>query len=66
VKAEASDKSGIRKVEFYVDWNLQTTATTPPYDFNWANGTPGSHIVAAMAYSNAGIRNCFAVTLNRQ
>src|SRR5271165_4052300 len=29
VSAEASDKSGIRKVEFYVDWKLQTTVTTP-------------------------------------
>ena len=63
VSATASDKSGIRKVEFYVDWNLQTTVTTPPYDFNWTNGAAGSHTVAAMAYSNAGIRNCYAVTL---
>jgi parallel beta-helix repeat protein len=66
VSAAASDKSGIRKVEFYVDWKLQTTMTSPPYDFNWADGTTGPHIVAAMAYSNAGIRNCYAVTLNRQ
>jgi hypothetical protein len=66
VSATASDKSGIRKVEFYVDWKLQTTVTSRPYDFNWSNGTAGAHIVAAMAYSNAGIRNCYAVTLNQQ
>jgi parallel beta-helix repeat protein len=66
VTAAASDKSGIRKVEFYVDWKLQTSVTHPPYDFNWSNGTAGSHIVAAMAYSNEGIRNCYAVTLNEQ
>jgi parallel beta-helix repeat protein len=66
VSAAASDKSGIRKVEFYVDWKLQTTLTNPPYDFNWTNGTTGSHIVAAMAYSNAGINDCYAVTLNEQ
>jgi len=66
VSATASDKSGIRKVEFYVDWALQGTVNSAPYDFNWANGTSGSHIVAAMAYSNAGIRNCYAVTLNQQ
>jgi parallel beta-helix repeat protein len=66
VKAAASDKSGIRKVEFYVDWSLQTTLANPPYDFNWTNGTTGSHTVAAMAYSNAGVRNCYAVTLNEQ
>jgi parallel beta-helix repeat protein len=66
VSATASDTSGIRKVEFYVDWKLQTTLTNPPYDFNWIDGTSGTHIVAAMAYSNAGIRNCYAVTLNQQ
>jgi len=66
VTATASDKSGIRKVEFYVDWKLQTTTTSPPYDFTWTDGITGPHIVAAMAYSNAGIRNCYAVTLNEQ
>jgi parallel beta-helix repeat protein len=65
VTAEASDKSGIKKVEFYVDWDLQKTVTSPPYDFDWSNGSSGSHVVAAMAYSNAGIRNCNAVTLNQ-
>jgi hypothetical protein len=66
ISANASDNSGIRKVEFYVDWKLETTLTSSPYDFNWSDGTPGSHIVAAMAYSNAGIRACYAVTLNEQ
>jgi parallel beta-helix repeat protein len=66
VTAAASDKSGIREVKFYVDWDLQKTVTSPPYDFNWTNGTTGPHTVAAMAYSNAGIRNCYAVTLNEQ
>jgi Bacterial Ig domain/Right handed beta helix region len=66
ISAKAEDKSGIRKIEFYVDWNLQQTVTTPPYDFNWSNGTSGPHTIAAMAYSNAGIRTCYAVTLNEQ
>ncbi len=66
VTATAADKSGIRKVEFYVDWTLETTVSSSPYNFNWTNGAPGSHTVAAMAYSNAGIRACYAVTLNRQ
>jgi hypothetical protein len=66
IAATASDKSGIRKVEFYVDWNLQATVTSSPYNFSWTNGTTGPHIVAAMAYSNAGIRACYAVTLNEQ
>ncbi len=64
VSAAASDKSGIRKVEFYVDWKLETTVTTPPYDFDWTGGTTGPHILAAMAFSNAGVRACHAVTLN--
>lgn len=66
VSATASEKSGIRKVEFYVDWKLENTVTTPPYNFDWTNGTTGSHIVAAMAYSNVGVRACYAVTLNEQ
>jgi hypothetical protein len=66
VTASASDRSGIRKVEFYVDWKLETTADNPPYEFNWTDGTSGSHVVAAMGYSNAGIRDCYAVTLNQQ
>ena len=66
VTANASDKTGIRKVEFYVDWNLQGSIPSPPYEFNWTNPTSGSHIVTAMAYSNAGIRNCNAITLSVQ
>jgi hypothetical protein len=66
VTATASDQSGISKVEFYVDWNLQATAKEPPFSFDWTNGTSGPHIVAAMAYSKAGIRACYAVTLNAQ
>jgi parallel beta-helix repeat protein len=66
VTATASDASGISKVEFYVDWTLQATALSSPYSFSWTNGTAGSHIVAAMAYSNAGIGACYAVTLNQQ
>jgi len=66
VAAAASDPSGISKVEFYVDWTLQATATAPPYILNWSSGATGSHTVAAMAYSNAGISSCNAVTLNNQ
>jgi parallel beta-helix repeat protein len=65
VQSSASDKSGISRVEFYVDWKLQTTVTGTPYSFNWANPTAGTHTVTAMAYSNAGIRSCFAVTLTK-
>ena len=66
VKSAASDKSGIEKVEFYVDWKLDATVNSPPYNFSWTNGTTGWHTVAAMAYSNAGIRACNAVSLKKQ
>jgi Bacterial Ig domain len=66
VLASASDPSGIGKVEFYVDWTLQSTATSPPYQFNWTNGTSGAHTIAAMAYSGAGVRACSAVNVTKQ
>ncbi len=66
VTAAASDKSGIKKVEFYVDWNLAATIISGPYNFVWTNGITGVHTVAAVAYSNAGIRSCYAVTLKKQ
>jgi hypothetical protein len=66
VSVTAADKSGIKKVELYVDWQLQATVTNPPYDFSWTNGTTGVHTVTAMAYSNAGIHTCYAVTLREQ
>jgi len=66
VAATASDASGISKVDFYVDWNLQTTVTSPPYNFTLTSNTAGPHTVTAMAHSNAGIQACYAVTLNEQ
>jgi parallel beta-helix repeat protein len=66
IAATASDASGISKVEFYVDWNLQETVNASPYSFDWTNGTSGTHTLAAMAYSEAGIRSCHAVTVTKQ
>ncbi|HUO17217.1 MAG TPA: Ig-like domain-containing protein [Verrucomicrobiae bacterium] len=63
VEATASDKSGINRVEFYVDWALKATIAGPPYNFDWTGATAGTHTVTAMAFSNAGIRSCYAVTL---
>jgi parallel beta-helix repeat protein len=66
VTATASDASGISKVDFYVDWVLQATVESSPYSYSWTNATSGSHTITVMAYSNAGIRACSAVTLNAQ
>jgi hypothetical protein len=63
ISANASDNSGINRVEFYVDWTLMATVKNSPYTYSWT-GTSGTHVIAAMAYSNAGVRNCNAVTLN--
>jgi parallel beta-helix repeat protein len=66
VTASASDQSGINYVQFYVDWNLVATETTGPYNVSLNGLSPGAHTLAAMAYSNAGIQNCYAVTVNEQ
>jgi parallel beta-helix repeat protein len=66
VEATASDKSGINRVEFYVDWQLKSTVAGAPYSFDLTGAPVGTHIVTAMAYSDAGIRSCYAVTLTRK
>lgn len=66
ITATASDSTGINRVEFYVDWALAKTVTGTPYTYDWANMAVGTHIVTAMAYSNSGIRSCYAVTLTKQ
>jgi len=66
VEATASDSTGIDRVEFYVDWALQATATSAPYRFQLSSTPSGTHIVTAVAYSNAGIQACNAITLNKQ
>ncbi|HTC56321.1 MAG TPA: Ig-like domain-containing protein [Candidatus Sulfotelmatobacter sp.] len=63
ITASASDNSGISKVEFYVDWILEATLTSSPYSYSWA-ASAGTHTIAAMALSNAGVQSCNAVTLN--
>ena len=66
VATTASDATGISHVEFYLDWQLQATVTSAPYNFTLTTGAAGPHTVTAMAYSNAGIRSCYAITLNEQ
>ena len=62
ITATASDGSGIASVAFYVDWVLGTTVSSPPYTYSWT-GTAGSHVLAALATSTAGVKNCNAVTV---
>jgi parallel beta-helix repeat protein len=64
VAASASDPGGINRVEFFVDWNLAGTLTVSPYNFNVGALSGGPHTIAAMAFNNAGIQNCYAITVN--
>lgn len=66
VQASAADNSGINRVEFLVDWNVAKTVSKAPFSFTWGNGaSAGTHTIAAMAYSNAGINSCYAITIKK-
>ncbi|MEM3705867.1 MAG: Ig-like domain-containing protein, partial [Candidatus Bathyarchaeia archaeon] len=56
IKAEATDESGISKVEFYIDDRLVATDNTEPYTYRWNTRSvkDGWHTITAKAYDNAG------------
>ena len=56
IKANATDNSGIAKVEFYVQNTLKATDTTAPYEYNWdtKSAADGSYAIMAKAYDAAG------------
>lgn len=57
IKADASDaQSGMDRVEFYVDNNLQTTVNSAPYQWLWSTSTGifGKHTIYVKAYDLAG------------
>jgi hypothetical protein len=66
ITGTASDPSSVNRVEFYVDWALQTTTSSDPFSFPWDTSTAsaGQHKITAMAYNSEGIRACYGVTLN--
>ena len=66
ITGTASDATSVSKVEFYVDWVLQSTTSSDSFSFAWNTNTlqAGQHTIAAMAYNSEGIRSCFGVTLN--
>jgi hypothetical protein len=68
VVGNAQDSTSISKVEFYVDWSLESIASDSHFDFTWSTSgvAAGEHILAAMAYNTQGIRACFSITLNTQ
>jgi hypothetical protein len=65
VNATATDNVGVTKVEFYLNGVLRSTATIPPYSYNWDTRTVanGSYNLTARAYDAAGnVTNSSIVT----
>jgi len=56
----------IGKVELEIDWSLQSTQSGSPFHFAWDAGSaaPGRHTLSVSAYSNEGVRSCYAVNVN--
>jgi hypothetical protein len=57
ITAEAQDNVGVQRVEFYVDGDLLSTDTTPPYRYSWDTttyGNGGLHTIFVKAYDFAG------------
>jgi glucuronoarabinoxylan endo-1,4-beta-xylanase len=56
ITASATISSGsISKIEFYDGTALLGTATTSPYSYNWTNPSVGTHTIAVIATSAAGV-----------
>lgn len=58
ISATATDASGIKKVEFYVDDSLLATVTAPPYQCSWDTTTSAegsAHTLDVIAYENSNV-----------
>ena len=58
VHATASDESGVRKVEFFIDDQLVAECSHEPFEFEWDAGTysRGLHTLEAVAYEDTAVR----------
>jgi len=54
VVVNATDESGIDRVEFYIDDNLKTTDEESPYEWQWSEFAIGNHEIKVVAYDNSG------------
>ena len=56
IEASATDASGIARVEFYLNGQLQRTDTATPYNFSWNTDTSvdGDYVIRVVAYDLAG------------
>ena len=48
------NESGVKKVEFYIDGQLQAGDATEPYRWKWGGTYLGLHTIRVVAYDNAG------------
>jgi hypothetical protein len=53
IKAEASDDSGIERVDFEADGEILFTDTQAPYEYEY-DGTFGEHIISVVVYDTFG------------
>ena len=67
ISAEATDDTGVAKVEFYVDGQLMASDTATPYSYslNLRRLASGTHSIAATAYDAAGNRATSTITVKR-
>jgi len=66
IAANATDSSGVKQVDFYVDNVFLATSTGPSYTVNWDTSglVPGSsHTLKATAIDNAGNSNSASVSV---
>lgn len=56
ISVSASDKSGVSKVEFYIDDKLRGTVYSPPYTYRWNTKfvKDGWHAIRVRAYDGVG------------
>ena len=56
VTAQASDNTGVSRVDFYIDGALTSTDSTSPYSFSWSTTSSGdgAHSLYAKAFDSAG------------
>jgi hypothetical protein len=65
IKADATDDTGIAKVEFYVQGNLVSTVTSSPYEYSWDTSELVNQIytVTTKAYDAEGNVSSDSITL---
>lgn len=65
--ATASDNIGVTRVEFYVDNNLVSTVSNPPFTSTWSATAAGTVTLTARAYDaagNVGLSSPVTLTIN--